>query len=94
MTRYKAEQEAEQSLAATQVGIEFYQLPPLLQLRLAPLYRQRLKAFGVRNVDTIIVLPSQAELMAPSIPEERTMTSGETQAAQTPVQAPPMSLAA
>jgi hypothetical protein len=58
LTRYKNEQEAKQAQFARPAAVEFYNLPPVLQMRLATLYRQELKAYGVRNVDQIIVLPT------------------------------------
>jgi hypothetical protein len=61
LTRYKNEQEAKQAQFARPAAVEFYQLPPVLQMRLAPLYRQELKAYGVRNVDTIIALPTEED---------------------------------
>ncbi len=65
MTRYRAEQEAEQSAAAIETAMQYYSIPdPALRLQLAPLFRQRLKAFGVRDVDTIIALPTEADFAA------------------------------
>ena len=61
LTRYKNEQEAKQAQFARPAAVEFYGLPPVLQMRLAPLYRQELKAYGVRNVDTIIALPTEED---------------------------------
>ena len=55
LTRYRAEQEEQQGQAATTVALEYYlQVPPQIQPFLAPLYRQRLKSYGVRDVDKII----------------------------------------
>ena len=54
MTKYKNEQELAQASQATAKVIEYYQLPPELQQRLAPLYRQMLKAFQISHVDQII----------------------------------------
>jgi hypothetical protein len=51
--------------AATKVALEYFGLPPQLQATLAPLYRQRLKAFRVRDVDKIIPMPTQQQLQAP-----------------------------
>lgn len=64
MTRYKSEQEVQQAQSATQAAMQYYELTPELRLRLAPLFRQQLKAFGVRNTDTIIVLPEKSEMQA------------------------------
>jgi hypothetical protein len=54
MTTYKSEQDLAQAQAATAKVIEFYTLPPEMQARVAPLYRQMLKAFQVNGVDEII----------------------------------------
>ena len=54
MTRYKNEQELAQAQQASAKVIEFYSLPPELQMRTAQLYRQMLKAMQVAHVDEII----------------------------------------
>lgn len=54
MTRYKNEQELVQAQQASSKVIEFYTLPPELQVRTAKLYRQMLKAMQVSHVDEII----------------------------------------
>ncbi len=64
LTRYKSEQEAKQAQFARPVAVEYYKLPPILQTRLISLYQQELKAYGVRNVDSIIVQPTQDDFAA------------------------------
>jgi hypothetical protein len=54
MTRYKNEQDLVQAQQATAKVIEYYTLPPELQMRTAQLYRQMLKAMQVAHVDEII----------------------------------------
>ena len=54
MTRYKNEQELVQAQQASAKVIEFYSLPPELQVRTSQLYRQMLKAMQVAHVDEII----------------------------------------
>lgn len=67
LTRYRAEQEEQQAQSAINVALGFYtQVPVPLQVRLAPLFRQQLKGYGVRNVDEIISLPSAEEVAAAS----------------------------
>ena len=61
MSKYKNEQELQQASQATAKVIEFYQLPPELQQRLTPLYRQMLRSFEIAHVDQIIA-PSQFQL--------------------------------
>lgn len=61
LTRYKNEQEVAQAKFARPVALEYYNMPPVLQARLIALYRQELKAYGVRNVDAIIVMPSEQD---------------------------------
>lgn len=61
MTKYKSEQELVQATQATAKVIEFYSLPPALQQRLTPLYRQMLKSFQISHVDDIIA-PSDFQL--------------------------------
>ncbi len=61
MTKYKSEQELMQATQATSKVIEFYSLPPELQVRLTPLYRQMLKSFQISHVDDIIA-PSGFQL--------------------------------
>ena len=51
MSKYKNEQELQQASQATAKVIEFYQLPPELQQRLTPLYRQMLRSFEIAHVD-------------------------------------------
>jgi hypothetical protein len=58
----KGERDVAQTAAATQVALEYFQLMPELQVRLYKLYRQRLKAHGVRNVDEIITEPAQQQV--------------------------------
>lgn len=50
--------------AATRVALEYFGLPPQIQMALAPLYRQRLKAHKVKDVDKIIPMPTQEQLNA------------------------------
>lgn len=60
----KGERDVAQTTAATGAAIEYYGLPPQIQMILAPLYRQRLKAHGIKNVDRIIVMPSPEDVAA------------------------------
>lgn len=67
LTRYRAEQAAAESAYAVGTVIEFYGLMPPLQLLLLPLYRQRLKAYGVKNPDKYLI-PGQLFTGAPALP--------------------------
>ena len=55
LTKYRGEQELMQNSQAATAATTFYQQPnPEVQARLAPLFRQILKANGVKNADSII----------------------------------------
>lgn len=54
LTRFKAAQLQEKGDAAWRIAVEFYQMHPEVQVRLAPLARQRLKATGTTGADEMI----------------------------------------
>jgi len=81
MSKYKNEQELAQASQASAKVIEYYSLPPALQQRLAPLYRQMLKSFEIAHVDGIIA-PTDFQLppQAPNggfLPEQQGAGGGE-----------------
>ena len=55
LTKYHGEQEVAMSTAAIEAAEKFYQQPFVVQERTADLYRQKLRGFGVKNPDEIIV---------------------------------------
>jgi hypothetical protein len=69
LTRMHGEQQVAMADQAIQTAMLYYQLPPDVRLNLAPLFHQRLKANGVRDVDTILTLPTEQQLMAASQPQ-------------------------
>lgn len=78
LTRYRAEQELQQSGQALATVKDYYIQPPQLQAVLAPFYRQQLKAFGVRNVDAVILLPSQDQIAATQAAAGQPSPTGST----------------
>jgi hypothetical protein len=60
----KGERDVAQSTAATEAGKDYLMLPPPMQAVLAPLYRQRLRAHGVKDVHKIIVVPTPEQIQA------------------------------
>lgn len=55
LTKYRGEQELQQNSQAANAATTFYQQPnPEVQARLAPLFRQILKANGIKNADQVI----------------------------------------
>lgn len=86
VTSSKGEREVAQAAAATEAGKDYLSLPPAWQTILAPLYRQRLKAHGVKDVHKIIVPPTPEQLQAYQAQQQ-----GQGGAAATPneAEAPP-----
>lgn len=60
----RGERDVAQATAATEAGKDYMMLPPPMQAKLAPLYRQRLRAHGVKDVHKIIVVPTAEEMQA------------------------------
>ncbi len=83
LTKYKGEQTAAQSASAIQAATGFYALTPVVQQRLAPLYRQQLKSYQIKNADEIIM---------PLSPEEMLPPPGAAPVAGTDAATPPTSL--
>jgi hypothetical protein len=69
LTKYRGEQELMQNNQARQAGMEFYTAVPPgePQNNLAPLFRQALKTYGIKNVDDII-RPLMAMVPPPDAP--------------------------
>ena len=67
LTRYRAEQAAAESSYAVGTIMEYYGLILPFQELLLPLYRQRLKSYGVKNPDRYLV-PGSIEMPSPSNP--------------------------
>lgn len=67
LTRYRAEQAAAESAHAVGTIMEFYGLAPPFQVLLLPLYRQRLKSYGVKNPDRYLV-PGSMVMPPPALP--------------------------
>jgi len=71
LTKYRGEQELNQNTQAATAATSFYDQPnPEVQARLAPLFRQILKANGVKNADSVIeplmaMLPPTGQPPAP-----------------------------
>ena len=55
----RSQRDVAQLSAAKSAAVEYLGLPPPNQATLAPLYRQLLKLYGVRDVDKILPLPAQ-----------------------------------
>ena len=55
----RSQRDVAQLTAAKGAAVEYLGLPPPNQATLAPLYRQLLKLYGVRDVDKILPLPTQ-----------------------------------
>jgi hypothetical protein len=89
MTRYKSEQDLTQAQAATAKVIEFYSLPPDIQVRVAQLYRQMLKAMQVAHVDEIIQpgfqIPPQSTPSGGGMPPQALNTQNNMPGQQPPV---------
>ena len=89
MTRYKSEQDLAQAQSASAKVIEFYMLPPELQARVAPLYRQMLKAMQVAHVDEIIQagyqIPPQNTPSGGAMSPQALNTQNNMSGQQTPV---------
>jgi hypothetical protein len=54
LTRYRGEQQLQSSAQAAQLVTQYYQLPPEIQDRVSPLYRDMLKALQINFADEII----------------------------------------
>jgi hypothetical protein len=81
LTKYRGEQELQQNSQAASAATSFYAQPNVeVQARLAPLFRQILKANGVKNADAII-----APLMA-LLPPTGSPTPGASPAPAEPPQ--------
>ncbi|MEI7532864.1 MAG: hypothetical protein WCK57_00710 [Verrucomicrobiae bacterium] len=90
MTRYRGEQQLQSNLQAAQMVTQFYQLPPVIQERVAPLYVQMLKALQIQDSDNIIAPLQQGEqgmLEAQGLPPAK-----QIPAAQGPMAPPPPAL--
>lgn len=55
LTRYRGEQQLQSNMQAAALVKEFYTLLPEVQQRVAPFYRQMLKALQVKDADTVIM---------------------------------------
>jgi hypothetical protein len=55
LTRYKGEQVLASSMQAANLTVQFYQLTPDIQQKVAPLYRDALKALQVNFADEVII---------------------------------------
>lgn len=74
LTKYRGEQELQQNSQAATAATTFYQQPnPEVQARLTPLFRQILKANGIKNADQVI-----EPLMAMLPPTGTAATPGAT----------------
>ncbi len=70
LTKYRGEQEAMQTQSAMVAATQFYMLPVPVQMRLANLTRQQLKAYQIKDVEEIIVpfTPEEQMMMMPPAP--------------------------
>lgn len=75
LTRYRGEQQAAQAQSAMTAAQRFYAMPPAIQARLVSLAKQELKAYGVKDVDEIII-PLSMEEYAASLPPAKTSQPG------------------
>ena len=81
LTKYRGEQELQQNSQAANAAAQFFAQSPEAQARTAPLYRQILKANGIKNADDIIV---------PVSPLPPAGSAGLPPAAETPTSPPPI----
>jgi hypothetical protein len=82
LTKYRGEQELQQNSQAANAATNYYAQPnPEVQARLAPLFRQILKANGIKNAEQVI-----APLMALIPPTGPGATPGASPAPTEPPQ--------
>ena len=83
LTKYRGEQEAMQTQSAMAAATQFYMLPVPVQMRLANLTRQQLKAYQIKDVEEIIV-PFTAEEQMMMMPPAPATPSAGAPAAESP----------